>query len=79
MSGKYEELFTFRGASPEQVADLCELWEGSVVECSRRRGIVRVRSDRISIDQFLMFYELSEFMECGKQENTQAQEPDSRH
>ena len=58
-----EELYTFRGASPEQVADLCDLWQGSVVEFSRNLGIVCVKSDRVSVDQFLMFYELYKYLE----------------
>lgn len=58
-----QELYTFRGASPEQVADLCDLWQGSVVEFSRNRGIVCVKSDRVSIDQFMLFYALHEYLE----------------
>lgn len=58
MNKSKQELYTFRGGSPEQVADLCDLWQGSVVEFSRSRGIVCVMSDRVSIDQFMMFYGL---------------------
>lgn len=53
-----QEIFTFRGATPEQVDDLCELWKESVVDCNRQRGIVRVMSDAVAVDQFLLFYEL---------------------
>lgn len=52
------QRYTFRGASPEQVADLCDLWQGSVVEFDPHRGTVQVESDPISFDQFVMFYEL---------------------
>ena len=61
-----QELYTFRGANPEQVADLCDLWQGSVVDFSQNRGIVCVKSDRVSIDQFMMFYELYECLENCK-------------
>jgi len=33
------------------------------MEYSRRRGTVRVESDRVSIDLFCMFYELYEYLE----------------
>jgi len=79
MIEKDQELYTFRGASPEQVADLCELWRGSVVEFCRHRGIVRVKSDRVSIDQFLMFYKLHEYLESVRPVDMQTDESGSSH
>ena len=79
MTGNSQELYTFRGASPEQVADLCDLWQGSVVESSPHRGIVCVKSDRVSIDQFLMFYELYEYLENCKPVEAQLEDPESAH
>ena len=73
------KLYTFRGASPEQVADLCDLWRGSVVESSRDRGIVRVKSDRVSIDQFLMFYELYDYLESSRPADVQPDDSGNTH
>ena len=79
MIKKHEEFYTFRGASPEQVADLCELWRGSVVDFCRHRGIVRIKSDRVSIDQFLMFYSLHECLESSESVEVQTDNPESSH
>lgn len=75
MIKKNREIYTFRGASPEQVADLCDLWQESVVESNPQLGIVRVESDRLSVDQFLMFYELSEYLAPGGRSDTGACDP----
>lgn len=79
MIEEHQELYTFRGATAEQVADLCDLWRESVVEYSRQRGIVCVKSDRVSIDQFLMFYSLYEYLEDCKSVEVQTAEPRTSH
>ena len=57
------ELYTFRGATPEQVDELCELWQEAVVDFNRKRGLVRVESDQLSIDQFITFYSLQQYLD----------------
>ena len=58
-----QDIYTFRCASFEQVADLCELWEEDVVESNAQLGIVRVKADKVSVDQFLMFYGLCRYLD----------------
>ena len=65
MSNAAQAVYTFHVDDPEQVDDLCELWQESLVDWDRSRGIVRVQSDSISINQFLMFYELYVYLETG--------------
>ncbi len=60
-----QTVYTFYGVTTDQVDDLCELWQESVEEWSHSRGFVRIKSDPISIQQFLMFYELYEYLEYG--------------
>ncbi len=55
-------IYTFRGLSSEQVDDLYDLWQEAVMEWSRERGLVRIKSDQVSIDQFLLFYELYQYL-----------------
>lgn len=61
------ELYTFYGARPEQVDDLLDIWRESVVDWNRSLGMVSVESDPVSIEQFLMFYKLYEYLDYGQQ------------
>ncbi|MCB1762620.1 MAG: hypothetical protein KDI27_05720 [Gammaproteobacteria bacterium] len=63
MINNKQEVFTFRGATPEQVDDLCELWKECVIGCNRQHGFVQVISDAEAVDQFLLFYELYNYLE----------------
>jgi len=55
-------IYTFSGLNSEQVGDLRYLWQEAVMEWSEERGWLRIKSDQDSIDQFLMFYELYQYL-----------------
>lgn len=74
-----QEIFTFRGATPEQVDDLCELWKEAVIDCNRRTGYVRVLSDAAAIDQFLVFYELYDYFERNPETSHDTQRTPTYH
>ena len=58
MNSTAQSIFTFQVEDPEQVDDLCDLWQESLVEWDRDRCLVRVESDALAVEQFLMFYQL---------------------
>lgn len=61
-----QELYTFYGARLEQVDDLCDMWQESLVDWNRALGLVSVESDPISMEQFLLFYKFYEYLENGE-------------
>lgn len=79
MIKKNQVLYTFRGRSPKQVAELCDLWQGSVVNCNRQLGIVQVKSDPLSFEQFSLFYALFEYLENCAPAEIHAGDPKSYH
>jgi hypothetical protein len=61
--GGGEIVYTFHVRQPDQVDELRELWAEQVIDWDRAEGTVRVKAHPQTIDEFLMFYDLLEYLE----------------
>jgi len=64
MSNFNQAVYRFEVTDPVIVDDLRDLWQESVVDWNRHSMFVCVKSDPISINQFLSFYDLCLFLEA---------------
>lgn len=59
-----ELTYTLEASSPEQVEDLRELWQDSVVDLDESRLVLRVVSNPDAMNQFLLLYELLGYLDA---------------
>lgn len=67
MQTKHDQIYTFHLDTREEMDDIRELWAESVVDWNAQTRTVRVETDPLAMDQFLLFYDLYQYLEANPQ------------